>query len=213
MTISIGCTALILTMVMFTQFKTVGETDITAIETMRETELRAELASWKSKYEEIETKIEEREKTIGEYNSELENNQNSLKILENEVKEAESYLGYTALKGEGIVVTLKDNEIYNIDHTDLLRLVNELKVAGAEAVSINDERIIGASEITEINNRIIVVNTKRIAGPYVVKAIGDKKYFESALTIKGGYIDEITGSGKDIEYNVQDNIVVPAYEG
>ena len=71
MTISIGCTALILTMVMFTQFKTVGETDITAIETMRETELRAELASWKSKYEEIETKIEEREKTIGEYNSEL----------------------------------------------------------------------------------------------------------------------------------------------
>ena len=212
MTISIGCTALILTMVMFTQFKTVGETDITAIETMRETELRAELASWKSKYEEIETKIEEREKTIGEYNSELENNQNSLKILENEVKEAESYLGYTALKGEGIVVTLKDNEIYNIDHTDLLRLVNELKVAGAEAVSINDERIIGASEITEINNRIIVVNTKRIAGPYVVKAIGDKKYFESALTIKGGYIDEITGSGKDIEYNVQDNIVVPAYE-
>lgn len=213
MTISIGCTALILTMVMFTQFKTVGETDITAIETMRETELRAELASWKSKYEEIETKIEEREKTIGEYNSELENNQNSLKILENEVKEAESYLGYTALKGEGIVVTLKDNEIYNIDHTDLLRLVNELKVAGAEAVSINDERIIGASEITEINNRIIVVNTKRIAGPYVVKAIGDKKYFESALTIKGGYIDEITESGKDIEYNVQDNIVVPAYEG
>ena len=143
----------------------------------------------------------------------LKNNQNILKILENEVKEAESYLGYTALKGEGIVVTLKDNEIYNIDHTDLLRLVNELKVAGAEAVSINDERIIGASEITEINNRIIVVNTKRIAGPYVVKAIGDKKYFESALTIKGGYIDEITGSGKDIEYNVQDNIVVPAYEG
>jgi len=213
MTISIGCTALILTMVMFTQFKTVGETDITAIETMRETELRAELASWKSKYEEIETKIEEREKTIGEYNSELENNQNSLKILENEVKEAESYLGYTALKGEGIVVTLKDNEIYNIDHTDLLRLVNELKVAGAEAVSINDERIIGASEITEINNRIIVVNTKRIAGPYVVKAIGDKKYFESALTIKGGYMDEITAAGKDIDYSVQDNIVIPAYEG
>ncbi len=213
MTISIGCTALILTMIMFTQFKTVGETDITAIETMRETELRTELASWKSKYEEIETKIEEKEKTIDEYKSELENNQNSLTALENEVKEAESYLGYTNLKGEGIVVTLKDNDIYNIDHSDLLRLVNELKVAGAEAVSINDERIVSTSEITEINNRIIVVNTKRIAGPYIVKAIGDKKYFESALTIKGGYVDEITAGGKDIEYSVQDNIVIPAYEG
>ena len=49
MTISIACTALILTMVMFTQFKTVDETDITAIETMRETELRSELASWKTR--------------------------------------------------------------------------------------------------------------------------------------------------------------------
>ena len=35
MAISIAFTALILTMVMFTQFKTVDETDITAIETMR----------------------------------------------------------------------------------------------------------------------------------------------------------------------------------
>ena len=55
MTICIGCTALILTMIMFTQFKTVEETDITAIETMRETELRSELADWKTKYEELET--------------------------------------------------------------------------------------------------------------------------------------------------------------
>lgn len=213
MTISIGCTALILTMVMFTQFKTVDETDITAIETMRETELRTELASWKSKYEEIEAKIEEREKTIEDYKSELENNQNSLKILENEVKEAESYLGYTALKGEGIIVTLKDNEMERIEYSDLLQLVNELKVAGAEAVSINDERIIGTSEITEINNAIIVINTKRVAGPYIVKAIGDKKHLESALTIKNGYIDEITAGGKSIEYSTEDNVVVPAYDG
>ena len=54
MTISIGCTALILTMIMFTQFKTIEETDITAIETMRETELREELADLKTKYEAID---------------------------------------------------------------------------------------------------------------------------------------------------------------
>ena len=54
MTISIGCVALILTMLMFTQFKTVDETDIMAIETMRETELRSELANWKEKYEAVD---------------------------------------------------------------------------------------------------------------------------------------------------------------
>ena len=59
MTICVGCTALILTMVMFTQFKTVEKTDISAIETMREAELRAELSESKTKYKEIETKLEE----------------------------------------------------------------------------------------------------------------------------------------------------------
>lgn len=212
MTISVGCTALILTMIMFTQFKTVDETDITAIETMRETELRTELASWEDKYEEIEIKLEDVENKISEYEQEIDNNANESEILESEVKEAESYLGYTSLKGQGIQVTLKDNDTYNIDYSDLLSLVNELNIAGAEAISINDERIVAMSDITLINNRIIVINDKRIAGPYIVKAIGDKQYFESALTIKGGYIDKIKAEEKDIEYEVSDSIVIPAFD-
>lgn len=213
MIISVGCTALILTMVMFTQFKTVEETDITALETMRETELRAELTSWKSKYEELELKIEERENKIEEYKNELQNDANSSTVLENEIKESEAYLGYTALQGEGIVVTLEDNDMFNIEYSDLLRLVNELNHAGAEAVSINDERIISMTDIAWVNYRIVLVNSKKISGPYFVKAIGDKKYLESALTIKGGFIDEINAAGKNISYLVDDNIIVPAYSG
>lgn len=211
--ICIGFTALILTAVMFTQFKTVDQTDITAIETMREAELRTELSSWKTKYEDIETKIEERDAKINEYKQELNNGANSLKILEEEVKEAESYLGYTDVQGQGIIVTLKDTDMYNIENYELLKLVNELNIAGAEAISINDQRVVSSTDITLVNNRIILVNTKKVSGPYIVKAIGDKKYFESALTIKGGYIDEVKASGRDIEYKVEDNIVIPAYDG
>ena len=58
MAISIGLSALILTMVIFVQFKTIDETDVTAIETMRETELRTELESWKTKFEEVEQKLD-----------------------------------------------------------------------------------------------------------------------------------------------------------
>ncbi len=213
LTICIGFTALILTAIMFTQFKTVDQTDITAIETMREAELRTELTSWKTKYEDIETKIEERDSKIKEYKQELNNGASSLQLLEDEIKEAENYLGYTDLQGQGIVVTLKDTDIYNIENYELLKLVNELNIAGAEAISINDQRIVSSSDITLVNNRIILVNTKKISGPYTVKAIGDKQYFESALTIKGGYIDDVRASGRDIEYRVEDNIVIPAYEG
>lgn len=214
MAISMGCVALILTMIMFTQFKTVEKTDITAIETMRETELRTELASWKAKYEDIETKIEERETRIEEYKQELDNNENSSVVLQNEVKEAEEYLGLTDIQGEGIIVTLSDNEHYGIDYADLLSLVNELNVAGAEAISINDERIVNKSDIFSISNQIILVNTKKISAPYTVKAIGNKKYLESALIIKGGYLDFKTiDEGKSIEYTVEDNIIIPSYDG
>lgn len=213
MTICVGCIALILTMIMFTQFKTVDETDITAIETMRETELRAELASWKEKYEELETKTAEVDGKISEYRKELDENANSSNVLQEEVKEAETYLGYTSLQGQGIIVTLKDKDDKVVNYSHLLQLVNELNAAGAEAISINDERIISMSEIVTVKDKIVTINERKVAGPFTVKAIGDKKYFESALSIKGGYIDLMNAAEIDVSYTVEDNIVVPAYEG
>ena len=213
MTICVACTALILTMIMFTQFKTVDETDITAIETMRETELRSELASWKEKYEDIETKMEEVDSKINEYRQELEANANTSTVLQEEVKEAESYLGYISLQGQGIIVTLKDTDNKSVNYSHLLQLVNELNIAGAEAISINDERIVAMSDIVTIKDRIVMVNSKKISGPFIIKAIGDKKYFESALNIKGGYIDLMNADGIDVSYVVEDHIVVPAYNG
>lgn len=213
MTICIGCTALILTMIMFTQFKTIDETDITAIETMRETELRSELASWKEKYEEIEIKVEEVDSKITEYKQEINDNANTSNVLQEEVKETESYLGYTSLQGQGIIVTLKDTDTKIVNYSHILQLVNELNIAGAEAISINDERIVSMSDIVTIKDKILMVNSRKISGPFTIKAIGDKKYFESALSIKGGYIDLMKAEEIDASYVVEDNIVVPAYDG
>lgn len=213
MTICVGCTAFILTMIMFTQFKTVVETDITAIETMRETELRSELARWKEKYEEIEVKIGETETKISEYKQELANNANSSNVLQEEVKEAETYLGYTSLQGQGIVVTLKDTDEGSVNYSHLLQLINELNGAGAEAISINDERVVSMTDIVTIKDRIIMVNSRKLSGPYFVKAIGDKKYFESTLNIKGGYLDMMQVDKIDISYTIEDNLVIPSFDG
>lgn len=213
LSISIGCVAFILTMIMFTQFKTIEETDIVAIETMRETELRSELASWKEKYKEVETKLEDTNYKIQEYQTQMSSEENAKELLNQELKEAQKLLGYTDVQGEGIIITLEDNDFKNIERFDLISLVNELKLAGAEAISINDERIVGNTDVALINNRIILVNGRRTSGPYVIKAIGDKKYLESAITIKGGYLDEIKANEKTIHYTVEKNIVINKYEG
>lgn len=217
MIFSIGCTALVLTMVLFTQFKTVEQTDITAIETMRETELKSELTSWKSKYDEVNLKLIETENKISEYNQTISSNADSTKILEEEEKEYEKYLGYTNVVGEGITITLKDSDdddpLKEITYSDLLTLVNELRLAGAEAISINDERIVSTTDITSIRDGIILVNATRVPSPYIVKAIGNKKYLESAITIKGGFIDETEAYSKSIEYVLEDRIEIPSYTG
>ena len=211
MTVSIGLVAMILTMVMFTQFKTVYQTDITAIETMRETELRTELSDWKNKYEEVQKRLEDTESKITEYQSQISNSQESSNILESDLQETEEFLGYTKLKGEGIVVRLEDNEFKQIERWDLLALINELRLAGAEAISINDERIISRTEIATVGYQFILINGNRIPSPFIVKAIGNKKYLESAITIKGGYVDEMNVNEKTISYTVEDYVEIPAY--
>jgi uncharacterized protein YlxW (UPF0749 family) len=213
MIVSIGLATLILTAVMFTQFKTVEQTDITAIETMRETELRTELSDLRTKYSEIEEKLNETENKISEYQAEISDSKESSSVLENELNETKNYLGYTKLQGEGIQITLEDNQFKAIDRWDLLQLVNELKLAGAEAISINDERIVSTTEIVTVGTQFILINGNRVPSPFVVKAIGNKKYLESAITIKGGYIDELLGDEKTVSYIVDDSIEIPAYSG
>ena len=154
---SIGCASLILTMVMFTQFKTVEYTDIVAIETMRETELRAELASWKEKYEDVQEKLNDTNEKINEYKTQISSKEDAEKLLKQELNESEKFVGYTDVNGEGIIITLEDNEYRNIERFDLISLVNELKVAGAGAISINDERVVTNTDIALVNNSILSI--------------------------------------------------------
>ena len=125
--------------------------------------------------------------------------------------------GETDVKGNGIVVTITDNEnTEKITATDLLVLINELRLAGAEAISINDQRIINMSDVVDINiddgaHFIFVNKEKRLVSPYVIKAIGDQKYLESALTTKTvGFIDQYS---ENATLERQNNIRIPKYSG
>lgn len=213
MSISIGLTALVFVAIMFTQFKTVEQTDIMAIETMRETELRTEIASWKSKYDEMQTKIEETEILIEEYQNTINNNKDANEALKIEKAKTDLQLGYTTVQGEGIVIKLEDTEEKTITTKDFMLLVNYLREAGAEAISINEERIVNTTEIANINQRFILVNDRKIESPYEVKVIGNQKYLESALTIKNGFYDAMISSEKKVSYEPSNKILIPAFDG
>ena len=120
MAISIFAVAIVFVAVLLVQFKTVEEVNETDIENMRETELREQLATWKSKYEETSEKLEDVKLKIAEYNEKIESNEESSELLEKELLQSQILLGTTNVTGEGIVITLEDTEEAVIQASDLL---------------------------------------------------------------------------------------------
>ena len=215
MTVTIGLVCFVLAYVMFMQFRTVEETNITQIENMRETELSETLASWKEKYEETSLKLEETNVKLQEYKQKRESNQEASELLNKELTQAQTIAGLTDVKGNGIIINYydEDTEIGKVTYSNLIELVNELRLAGAEAISINDQRIMNMSDIININvegEDFILVNTKRVASPYTIKAIGDQKYLESALTTKTiGFVTRHPNATLE----KRNNIVINKYNG
>lgn len=214
MVITIGLMFLILTAVIFVQFNTIKQTDITSIENMREEELKSEISNFKQKAEEINKQIEETNLKIAEYEEIVSSDKQASELLSKELEQQNNLLGKNDVKGSGVIITLTDTRAQKITSEDLRALLNELKTAGAEAISINGQRIVYDSYVVDISSTYISVNGKRMVSPYEVKAIGNPIYLESGLSKKQyGYIDSKLEEGKDISLVRQDNILIDKYNG
>ena len=130
--------------------------------------------------------------------------------------------GLITVEGPGIIVTIDDSKrvgkigenpnLYLIHDDDILKVINELWAAGAEAMSINDQRIIASSEIRCAGPTLSVNNT-RCAAPYEVKVIGNSKNLENSLKMRGGVIETLQFWGIQISIKQQDIIQIPKYKG
>lgn len=212
-TIAIACFALVT--IMFMQFKIINQTDITSIEAMTEQELRMELATWRQKYEQAQVIYQENLEKLQEYKEKVKSDAESSKLIENELQKINKYLGKTDVQGEGIIIKLKDTtdeDVIPITSEDLLFIVDYLRIAGAEAISINNERIVNMSDIVYVNNTIIYVNQQRILAPYEIKAIGNPTYLESTLIGNGGYIDILRNSGFEVDITKSNKVTINKYE-
>jgi len=214
MTVIIGLVCIVFFAVMFMQFKTIEETDITAIENMRETELRAAISEWKGKYEETQALLEENQKSIQEYQDKIEKNEETSELVDKDLADSNMKLGKTDVVGEGITLNITDSDMAPIKAYDLLYLVNELRYAGAEAISINGVRVLSSTYISEPQEGLILIDGSRITSPFVVKAIGNQTYLSSTLSLKDtGFIDKYKASGVQIQLETGKNIQIPKYNG
>lgn len=222
MSITIGIACFALMLVMFMQFKVVEQTDITAIETMRESELKLELTSWTEKYNQLNERYQEVSAKIEEYKNERVSDEKTAELLQTELQQLNEALGKTNVEGEGIVIQITDKEgamlsedvpVEEILAEDLVLVVNELFAAGAEAVSINGYRIILTSSIVDISKDIMKVNGERLVSPYVINAIGNPDYLKSAVAGKGGQVDALKELGHEAIVETYEKIMIEKYNG
>ena len=218
MIVTIGIICILLTSVMFLQFKSVQVIEASGVGQKRETELRTEYSTLKDKSSEMKQQLEEIQNTTKEYTDQSSDVQATMDLLKSDVDKARCDLGYTDVKGPGIILTIADGKNAANDkeqvvtYNDLIMAINELKYAGAEAISLNDERVVNNSFVANISE-YMVMNDNRISGPYTIKVIGDSKNLESVINIKGGIKDYLESYNKQISYTVENEVYINKYNG
>lgn len=215
---------MLLTMAIFIQINTIKLATESVGSTIKDnTGLKDELLNLQGKYESLYKELEQKEEKLEEVRlnaaaSNETDTQNEVEIKNNQV-----LLGLTEVSGQGIIITLDENrevnpnEVLNISEylvheQDLLYIINELFNSGADAISINDQRIVTTTAI-QCDGNIIRINGKMVGVPIVIKAVGFPKRMEYALARPGGYLQKMANDGVEVFTQPTENVTVPKYEG
>ena len=224
--ITLGVVCFVLTIAICIQLKTVENSNLIVSQTLSGNELRNQVLKWKEKHDKALSDLEKSEEQLEKARLESTKNDETAISKEEEIKLDNILLGRTDVTGNGIVITLKDNntvkknniapydniELYLVHAGDLVEVVNALRNAGAEAISINGQRIINSTSIYCAGN-VVVVNGEKISSPVEIKAIGSPELLYGSITIPGGYLELMEETGVIIEVKKSENLTINKFEG
>ena len=222
--IFIGILCALLAFTAAAQYKNMGnpEAETEADSGQSNTQLREENVSLKEKNTALEMQLAAARNDIEQYREAAADSGNYEQVLTRQLKRAETLAGLTEVRGEGVKIILTDSESVSgaedaveefiIHDSDLRLVITELAAAGAEAFSINGQRIISATPIRCVGP-VITINEVKTAPPFEILAVGDKKMLEAAVNMRGGIADLFSGYGIGVSVEVSDEITVPRYAG
>ncbi len=224
--ITLGIMCFILTVAICVQLKTVENTTTTVSQSLKEDGLRDEVLKWKEKYDNIYEELTQSTKELEEVRKQATQNDTKSQAKQEEIKENDMLLGLYEVKGEGLEIKLADNNtgvLKNgnealdlssqlVHYDDLIEVVNALNNAGAEAISINGQRIVQTTAITCEGN-VIKINGQKVSSPFTIKAIGSQGLLYGSLTMIGGYLYILDEAGVAVEVKQSENLIVEKYTG
>lgn len=176
----------------------------------REDSYREELIDQQERNKELLEEANTLQDKIRQYEKSLAESEGKYESLVEQAEDLRLLLGEISGVGKGIRVTLKDGEYdpaklnpndYIVHESHIFKVMNELKISGAEAISINGQRVLANSYI-KCNGPVITVDGKQYPAPFVIEAVGNPDVLLSAIKITGGVLDQL----------LNDNIIVTLEE-
>jgi uncharacterized protein YlxW (UPF0749 family) len=173
--------------------------------------LKARILELRAKIQAVETQGEGAAVTVKELNAELQ--------------QARIAAGLIPLTGTGIVIQLEDSKEpvppggseadYLVGSRDIRVVVDELWNAGAEAISVNGERLTTSTAIIDVGSSLLV-NSAYLTPPYQVSALGPDDLYQQ-LSASPGFVDLVRarGAGYGIQISVAEpeSVDIPAFVG
>ena len=93
-----------------------------------------------------------------------------------------------------------------------LQIVNDLNSAGAKAIAINGQRVVNMTDMMDISEKYVLINSVPVDGPYVVDVIGNQNEIIKTLEYNNSYISKIKEKGNSIEINKILNLKIEKYQ-
>lgn len=224
--ITLGIMCFILTVAICIQLKTIENTTTTISQSLKENGLRDEVLRWKERYDNVYEELNQSLKELEEVRKQATQNDTKSSAKQEEIKNNNMLLGLSEVKGEGLKIVIADNNTGTlknesealdlssqvVHYDDLIEVINALNNAGAEAISINGQRIIQTTAITCEGN-VIKINGQKVSSPFTIKAIGSQGLLYGSLTMIGGYLYILDEAGVIVETTQMDNLTVEKYSG
>lgn len=200
---------LILGFIFAFSYRTLGKDSVEFVQSpafQQEEQYREDLIAQKERNKELADEIKAKQDEIRDFEKSFSENEDNHAVLVEEAKDLRLLIGDIPALGQGVRVTLKDGDYdpveqnpneYIVHESHVLRVVNELKISGAQGIAINGQRI-SANSYIKCTGPVITIDGRTLPAPFVIEAVGDTDVLTAALNLGGGVIDGL----------VHDNIVV-----
>lgn len=179
-----------------------------------------ELDNLKKEKADIDIKLQDSQKKVDDYEKVAASQSGTAKMMKDEIDNLRFLSGLVDVQGEGIIITIKavtditTRETLPIGSSDIIDIINDLNSSGAEAISINDERFVGRTQIRDIAGSIKINDSKFDPTQLVtIKAIGAADILNGVFMLPGSIVEDLRKSGMEVKIHEDNNIKILKYNG